>query len=449
MRVFLIYDFPFILYLLYMDLSKHIDILEQFTRPHRSRFNWAPEDNPRLFFPKEFCETVGQILDADGNLYRVSEIDKWNGKKRIIEAPSDEPSVPLRQVQRIIHRSLSPLDNGRSSHAFRMWKSAYSGIVQMGARMSSPHNPNGIQSMYALDVKNFFPSVDETMIRKEIGTVLERILVNYPKWPKLSKEEFNNLIDILVILCTYEWRLPQWAPSSPTIANMVANKIDGRVRYALEDTMWLWKTSVYGRYADDMVIFSGTHLSQSQRKTIRQIVQDFWLTLAHEKSHYEEWKWSYSLWWVEIINGKTQNNTPNITFRISPERDREYAAKILELSQKLKSETIKDPNEKAKIINQVLGTLGFVFHISVLWDGDRIIGKIREWKKWYFLSDRCEHAWRIFLAHHENLMHPNCRSWFTEKEYVESPFLYKNFQEKVIHQKNGWKFEFEWFFTKS
>jgi hypothetical protein len=67
-----------------------------------------------------------------------------------------------------------------------------------------------------------------------------------------------------------------------------------------------------------------------------------------------------------MINGKTHENILNITFRISPERDREYAAKILELSRKLQSGTITNSHERASIISQVIGILGFSFHISVL-----------------------------------------------------------------------------------
>jgi len=411
-------------------MEKWIVLLEQFTRPHRDGEN-------TLILPEHFHEAVSAILDHNGNAYRISERDKGNGKKRVIEAPSDSAELPLKQVQKIIHKTLSPLDNGKSSHGFRPLQSAHTGIVKMTSAIEKGENPDGIKSMYSLDVRNFFPSVTQEMIRKEVGMLLSRLLVTHKKWPKLSEDDLESLIDVMTQVCTYEWRLPQGAPSSPVLANIVANRIDGRIRHALEDKMDLAKKAVYGRYADDLVLMSGTNLSNAQRKTIRQIVSDFWLTIAHEKTLYEEGKGSYNVWGVEVVNGKDEKDKPHLTFKISPERDREYAATILEISDQIQSWKLADSKELQTALNRISWILWFSYHISVLWDGERIIPKIQSGKKAYFLSDRCEHAWRIFLMNHESLLHPNCKNWFTGTEFLGRGNTYAKYKAKVRKWRYG------------
>lgn len=422
-------------------MTRGIDLLERFTRPHRDEWTM-------LILPENFHEAVSAILDHNGNTYRISELDKGNGKKRIIEAPIDSPELPLKQVQRIIHKSLSPLDNGKSSHGFRPFQSAHTGIVKMTSAIEEGENPDGIKSMYSLDVRNFFPSVNEEMIRKEVGLILKRLLVTFKKWPKLTENDLESLIDVLTQVCTYEWRLPQWAPSSPVLANIVANRIDGRIRHVLEDKMWLANKAVYGRYADDLVLMSGTSLSNAQRKTIRQIVSDFWFTIAHEKTLYEEGKASYKVWGVEVVNGKDEKDNPHLTFKISPERDREYAATILEISDQIQTGKLADPRKLETALNRVTGILGFSYHISVLGDGERIIPKIQAGKKAYFLSDRCEHAWRVFLMNHESILHAFCKKWFTGTEFLGRWNSYAKYKSKVRKWRYGGNRDFTGFKNK-
>ena len=433
-------------------MKNGIALLEKFTRPHRGNqpgVSWGEvhmEDiRSQLILPKVFQESVSALLDHTGNLYQISEIDKGNGRKRVIEAPIDTQNLPLKEVQKIIHRTLCPLDNGKSSHGFRPFQSAYTGIVKMAHIMGQKENTEGIQSVYSLDVQNFFPSITDDMIRKEVWILLTRLLVTYKKWPKITKNELESLIDIIIEICSYEWRLPQGAPSSPVLANIVTNRIDERIRHAVEDIMWLQGKSTYGRYADDLVLMSWTHLSQSQRKMIRQIINDFWLSIANEKTIYEENKGSYNIWWVEVINGKHKNNSPHITFRISPERDKEYAATILEISDQIQSGKLSDSSDLQNALNKITGMLGFSYHISTLWDGERIIAKIKSGKKRYFLSDRCEHAWGIFLMNHENILHLNCRKWFTGTDFLEDSSAYFRYKSKTRRWKYGWDRDFSGF----
>ncbi len=428
-------------------MKNSIELLEKFTRPHRGE-SWDLNTQntwSRLILASDFYESVSTILNHKGERYNISEQNKGNWKMRVIEAPIDTQSLPLKEVQKIIHRTLCPLDNGKSSHGFRPFQSAYTGIVKMAHIMEQKENTEGIQSVYSLDVQNFFPSITDDMIRKEVWILLTRLLVTYKKWPKIAKNELESLIDIIIEICTHEWHLPQGAPSSPVLANIVTNKIDGRIRHAVEDIMQLKWKAVYGRYADDLVLMSWTHLSQSQRKMIRQIVNDFWLSIANEKTIYEENKGSYNIWWVEVINGKYKNGSPHITFRISPERDKEYAAAILEVSNQIQSGKLSDSSDLQNALNKITGMLGFSYHISTLWDGERIIAKIKSGKKKYFLSDRCEHAWGIFLMNHENILHQNCGKWFRGTEFLRDPWAYYRYKSKTRRWKYGWDRDFSGF----
>ena len=106
--------------------------------------------------------------------------------------------------------------------------------------------------LFKLDIKNFFPSIT---VSKIFGLLEE---VGY------KKDVANILANLLTLMGT----LPQGAPISPHLSNIVSYKMDIDLReYCDRNNL------IYSRYADDLVI-SGFSFNEENKKIIESIVQE-------------------------------------------------------------------------------------------------------------------------------------------------------------------------------
>ncbi len=163
------------------------------------------------------------------NCYTTFEIPKKKGGTRSINAPNDE----LKEIQRRIAKVLSDYkqtilkDNhteNKISHAFEKGKSIISNAeVHKNKRLVSN-----------VDLKNFFDSF-------HFGRVCGYFEKN--KYFMLPHE----VAVILTQLSCYEGKLPQGAPTSPIITNLMCQILDAKIISLSKK----YKLS-YTRYADDL-----------------------------------------------------------------------------------------------------------------------------------------------------------------------------------------------------
>jgi len=152
--------------------------------------------------------------------YRQYEIPKKNGGTRTILAPR----TYLKAVQKFILRRIL------ETQGLPNWVTGFvkgKGIVQN----ASVHV--GARYLLNVDVKDFFPSVRT----KEVFKVFYRLGFS------------SDMSRVLSMLCTYNNSLPQGAPTSPYLANLVFQDIDADVmkicgHFGLK----------YSRYADDLTL---------------------------------------------------------------------------------------------------------------------------------------------------------------------------------------------------
>ncbi len=104
-----------------------------------------------------------------------------------------------------------------------------------------------------IDLKDFFPSIKFNRVRgffKSVG--------------------YNNHIStILADLCTFNWQLPQGAPTSPMISNLIASRLDRRLAGFCKK-----KELLYSRYADDITISGGKVLPRYKTLIFRIITEE-------------------------------------------------------------------------------------------------------------------------------------------------------------------------------
>ena len=139
------------------------------------------------------------------NHYRTYEIRKKTGGTRKIEAPD----VMLKDVQRWIYgnilcRDKSILDCVHGFVPVLNENDKVRGILSNAA----PHS--GHNWLINLDLKDFFHTVTLKMVKEYFES--------------LGYEE--EVSTTLTALCTFKSRLPQGAPTSPMLSNLIATKMD-------------------------------------------------------------------------------------------------------------------------------------------------------------------------------------------------------------------------------
>ena len=155
-------------------------------------------------------------------MYSHFDISKSNGKKRIISAPDRR----LKMIQRKIAESLTGIYRPRTSvHGFAQGRSVKSNAMTHLRR----------RYIINIDLKDFFPSITE----KRVFGLLQSIGVD------------DGVAKIIVRICCNQEHLPQGAPSSPIISNMICFRLDkSLMEFAKAHRL------LYTRYADDITFSS-------------------------------------------------------------------------------------------------------------------------------------------------------------------------------------------------
>lgn len=190
-------------------------------------------------------------LQAVPIAYRKYAVPKRSGGQRTIAAPE----AALKKVQRLILRRL--LGKLRCHDAVTGFERGRSVVTH-----ALPHRGRAV--VIRMDIRDFFGTTPDRAVREFFSDL---------GWNSVS-------VSLLAKLCTFEGSLPQGAPTSPRLSNLVNFLMDLRLD-ALADTVG----AVYTRYADDLT-FS---LASDNRDAIRGllgstklIVRDFGYTL-HQK----------------------------------------------------------------------------------------------------------------------------------------------------------------------
>lgn len=172
--------------------------------------------------------------------YSSFKLPKKRGGFREIDAPSKE----MKQVQRwILDNILYRLDAGKYAHAFLHDKS----VVTNASVHVNQHLVLGI------DLKDFFPNITFKMVFGLFRSVGYNINICYS----------------LTELCTFRWRIPQGAPTSPMISNLMSRRMDLKLSSFCEK-----RGLKYSRYADDITISGGRYLPRYKTLIFRKIEEE-------------------------------------------------------------------------------------------------------------------------------------------------------------------------------
>ena len=156
--------------------------------------------------------------------YRAVKLPKSDGTYRTLSVPSQK----LKAVQRAItEKILVHMPVSRYATAYR-----YGASVQRNARVHI-----GKEKVLKLDIYHFFDSIRYQQLKDKVFTA----------------DRFSESIRILLsMLCYYRDVLPQGAPTSPAVSNIIMRDFDDTVGAFCAE-----RGLAYTRYCDDMT-FSGS-----------------------------------------------------------------------------------------------------------------------------------------------------------------------------------------------
>lgn len=182
--------------------------------------------------------------------YRVYKIPKAGRKYRQIEAPRRF----LKLIQRWIYDyMLSQRSLPSEVHGFTHDKDIFTN--------AEPHL--GAKNIMVIDIKDFFPSIKKKSVKhffKELG---------FP--PKV--------VDRLTGLCTFDGRLPQGAPTSPALANIIFSPVDIDIINIAKE----WGCE-YTRYADDLIFSGNIKFTQKEKLRIARLIKEYGFQINNKKT---------------------------------------------------------------------------------------------------------------------------------------------------------------------
>jgi len=158
------------------------------------------------------------------NLYSTFDIPKKNGEKRVIRAPKPQ----LKQLQLRL-----------KNHLENMYKPHFAAAAFVKERGIVFNAKKHIRKkvVFNLDLENFYDQINFGRVKGLLRAA-----------PYSLREDTAQLI---AHLCCVDRVVPQGAPSSPIISNMICRKLDRELSLLAKENKF-----IYSRYADDITFSS-------------------------------------------------------------------------------------------------------------------------------------------------------------------------------------------------
>lgn len=229
------------------DLLKTIDnefalSVEETTVARKLLESGLPPLVRRRILSHLFGISLSLLLSMSSNpelCYRRYRIRKASHGYRRIEAPRRFLKIVQRWIYDYI---LSTVAIPPSAHAFVPGKDIFSNV--------QPHLRS--KNIMVIDIKDFFPSIKENQVKrvfKELGFPVKVTIT-------------------LTDLCTLDRRLPQGAPTSPALANIIFSPVDNQLTNLAKE----WQCE-YTRYADDLIFSGSMRFANTHRLHATKIIE--------------------------------------------------------------------------------------------------------------------------------------------------------------------------------
>lgn len=219
--------------------------------------------------------------------YKDFALRKKSGGRRAISAPK----YKLKTIQKCLNEVFNAI--------YKPHKTA-NGFVTGKSIISNASVHVKKQYVYNIDLENFFPSITF----RRVKTVLGLSPFNLGDSENKTKEDPKEQLAFLIAnLCCKDGYLPQGAPTSPTLTNMVCRRLDIKLSKLAKEN-----SASYTRYADDITFSSYKNIFDEifRKKLIRIIENEENLKINYEKERLQTSKER------QIVTGLVVNSKPNV-----------------------------------------------------------------------------------------------------------------------------------------
>jgi len=214
------------------------------------------------------------------NAYKQFDIRKKNGGIRTILAPVKS----LKIIQKCLNLIFNTL--------FRPSKQA-TGFVLERSVVTNAKFHVGKQYVYNIDLKDFFPSIQIHRVKAVL---------------KISPFNLSDEIAFMIAnLCCHNGVLPQGAPTSPTLSNIICQNLDKQLHKLAKQTK-----ANYSRYADDITFSSDINSFKPNgkfNKSLKKIIKQQNFTINTEKTRLQNTAFR------QEVTGLIVNEQVNVTRR--------------------------------------------------------------------------------------------------------------------------------------
>lgn len=198
---------------------------------------------------------IGQILKMQGvksDYYSSFYIVGKSGKRRTICAPSRR----MKERQRwILEHILEKIQISENCEGFAKGHSI----------VTNAKKHVGQEYILTVDIQDFFTSITQKQVQEVF----------------MEAGYTEEVSECLAELCCCEGRLPQGAPTSPCIANIVCREMDKELAELAAE-----KKIIYTRYADDMIFSADTDTS-AYLAEITEIIHSHGFLLNDKKTRIQ------------------------------------------------------------------------------------------------------------------------------------------------------------------
>lgn len=252
--------------------------------------------------------------------YRNFEITKKNGKKR----PISEPLPSLKEIQIWI------LENILEKVPVSPFAKAYKPKTSLTENLKFHKNQ---PKVFTLDLENFFPSIRIELVEK---VFLE---LGYSKM----------VSNLLAKLCTKDNILPQGAPTSPYLSNLIFKEADTIISEFCKQ-----RKIKYTRYADDLS-FSGDFDENELLDKVTETIKNLSLHINESKTKLMTPDMR------QTVTGIVVNEKPQVTFS---KRNELRQAMYYIMKFGFEEHRVYKEINQANYLEHLLGKINFVLQIN-------------------------------------------------------------------------------------
>ena len=276
------------------------------------------------------------------NLYNSFTIPKKNGGERIIHAPKKELKFLQKKLANVLWEcyleSIESKSKGKNfktpvlSHAFEKGKSI---ITNSQIHRNKKYILN-------IDLKNFFDSFNFGRVRGFF--IKDRDFAVTPE-----------IATVIAQIACYQDKLPQGAPSSPIITNLITRILDYRIVKIAKKYRF-----TYSRYADDMTFSTNRELNSNKLRASKEL--DNFLTELEEVIISSGFEINPKK--TRLSNNMQRQEVTGLVVNKKINVKREYVKNTRAMAFQLYKDGAFEIDKKPGTINQLTGRFAFIFQID-------------------------------------------------------------------------------------